>query len=215
MARTKPDIPKAFAYLSKEYPNAKTELTYADEFQLLVAVTLSAQCTDAQVNRTTPALFAKYPTPEKLAAAKPEDVEKLIHSCGFYRQKTKSIQSAAKDIVEKFRGKVPRTMEELVSLRGVGRKTASVVMNQAFDLPAIAVDTHVSRVSQRLGWAVKKDPVKIEQELKDLLPQGLWAQVNGLLILHGRKICKARKPACEECGLREQCKFYITSRKRT
>jgi len=211
----KPDIPAAFEYLSKEYPNAKTELTYDGEFQLLVAVALSAQCTDAQVNRTTPALFAKYPTPEKLAAAKAEDVEALIRSCGFYRQKAKSIQSAAKDIVEKFGGKVPRTIDELVQLRGVGRKTASVVMNQAFDLPAIAVDTHVRRVSQRLGWAKHNDPVKIEQELKDLLPMELWAQVNGLLILHGRKICKARKPLCEECGLRPQCKYYITSRKRT
>ncbi len=144
------DIKAGFEYLSTAYPNAQTELTYENEFQLLIAVILSAQCTDARVNLTTPALFKKFPTSEKLAKAKPSDVEKLIRSCGFYRQKTKSILSAAQDIADKFKGRVPRTMEELTSLRGVGRKTASVVINQAFDLPAIAVDTHVSRVSQRL-----------------------------------------------------------------
>ena len=211
----KPNIASGFEYLSSVYTNSETELTYANEFQLLVAVVLSAQCTDARVNLTTPALFAKYPTAGKLAKANSIDVEKLIHSCGFYRQKTKSILSAAQDIVHKFKGKVPQTMEELTSLRGVGRKTASVVMNQAFNLPAIAVDTHVSRVSQRLGWAKSDTPEKIEQELKDLVPMNLWSQVNGLLILHGRRLCKARKPLCEECGLRPQCMFYITSRKRT
>jgi len=215
MAKPKPDIQAAFKYLRTVYPSSDTELKYDGEFQLLVAVILSAQCTDARVNLTTPALFAKFPTPEKLASAPPAEVEKLIHSCGFYRQKAKSIQSAAKDIVEKFASQVPRTMEELVSLRGVGRKTASVVLSQAFKVPAIAVDTHVSRVSQRLGWARATDPVKIEQELMKLIPKDLWNFVNGLLILHGRRLCGARKPKCEECELRAQCKFYITSRKRT
>lgn len=205
------DVIAVFETLSKDYGAAETELTYDGEFQLLVAVILSAQCTDARVNMTTPALFARFPTPEKLADAKPAEVEKLIHSCGFYRQKAKSIQSAARDIADKFGGKVPKTMEELVSLRGVGRKTASVVMNQAFGLPAIAVDTHVKRVSNRLGWSKHPDPVKIEAELKEVIPEKLWASVNGLLILHGRRVCGARKPKCDACAISRYCAFFKTA----
>lgn len=203
-------IEAVFLQLSKLYPDTRTELTYRNEWELIVAVILSAQCTDKRVNLTTPALFARFPTPESLAAAKPREVEKLIHSCGFYRQKTKSIQSASADLVEKFGGKLPRTIEELTQLRGVGRKTASVVLNQAFGIPAIAVDTHVKRVSLRLGWATHPDPEKIEFELRELLPEKYWAQVNGMLILHGRRVCNSRKPECHRCPVSSYCVFFKT-----
>ncbi|MCX6101868.1 MAG: endonuclease III [Proteobacteria bacterium] len=197
-----------FDTLCKLYPNPKTELTYEGPFQLLTAVILSAQCTDVRINQVTPHLFAAYPTPEALKKASQKEVEKIIHSCGFYRAKAKAIISSATDIVDKFDGLVPRTLEELITLSGVGRKTASVVLNQAFGIPAIAVDTHVLRVSQRLAWARTKTPEKIEQELKELLPSELWGAVNGTLILHGRKLCKARKPLCKECPIQSDCQFY-------
>jgi endonuclease-3 len=153
----------------------------------------------------TPVLFKKYPTPEKLAKAPLSEVEKIIHSCGFYRNKAKSITKTSQDLVEKFKGEVPSTLEDLTSLAGVGRKTASVVMNQAYDLPAIAVDTHVARVSARLGWTEHEDPFKIEMDLRALLPESQWSTVNTLLILHGRRTCKARKPLCDNCSLNEEC----------
>lgn len=205
---SKKDVLKVLELLSKDYPDARTELTYESSFQLLIAVILSAQCTDVRVNQTTPALFAKYPTAEKLAAAKLSDVEKLIHSCGFYRQKAKSIVGTSRDLVDKFKCQVPSTIEELTTLRGVGRKTASVILSQAFDLPAIAVDTHVKRVSNRLGWSKHLHPEKIEKELCELIPKENWSQINGLLILHGRRICKARKPLCESCCVNRFCAFY-------
>lgn len=208
LSAKKDTVQNIFKALIKEYPDAKTELIYADTFQLLISVILSAQCTDAQVNKTTPALFAKYPDAAALAKGKPKDVEKLIHSCGFYRMKTKSILSASQDLVTRFNGKVPGTLDELVTLRGVGRKTASVVLNQAFDVPAIAVDTHVKRVSHRLGWTQHTNPEKVEQDLKALLPQNLWSLVNTTLILHGRRICKAKKPLCEECSINKWCAYY-------
>jgi endonuclease III len=204
------DVRAVFENLSKIYGSADTELTYDDPFQLLVAVILSAQCTDARVNMTTPALFAKYPTAEKLAKAKQTDVEKLIHSCGFFRAKAKAIIGTAGSLVEKFGGKVPGTLDELITLRGVGRKTASVVLSEAFGVPAIAVDTHVKRVSYRLGWTRNSDPVKIEFDLREVVPMELWNDVNGLLIFHGRRICHARKPKCPECPIREYCEFYQT-----
>ena len=206
------DVQRVLHTLSSAYGSAKTELAYENPFQLLVAVILSAQCTDVRVNRTTPALFARYPTAERLAAADPKDVEKLIHSCGFFRQKTKSIISVARDLLEKFDGKVPNTLDELTTLRGVGRKTASVVLNQAFDLPAIAVDTHVMRVSQRLGWTHNKTPEKIEFDLRDLVPMPQWALINGLLVLHGRRTCQARKPNCPNCGVREVCVYFKSTK---
>lgn len=202
------EVRKVFEALSSTYGSAETELIYDGPFQLLIAVILSAQCTDARVNVTTPALFARYPTPEKLAKAKVADVEKLIHSCGFYRAKAKAIMATSASLVEQFNGKVPGTLEELVTLRGVGRKTASVVLNQAFDVPAIAVDTHVKRVAFRLGWTSNTDPVKIEFDLRDVVPMELWSDVNGLLILHGRRICGARKPNCPECPVQQYCAFY-------
>jgi len=204
-------ISKVFELLSEDYPDVKTELTYKNPYELLIAVILSAQCTDVRVNLTTPGLFRKYPTPQKLAAAKPADVEKLIHACGFYRAKTKSIMTAARDIIERFGGEVPRTLDELVTLAGVGRKTASVVLNQAFDEPAIAVDTHVKRVAHRLGWTKNTDPVKVEHDLRALLPKEQWSKVNGMLILHGRRVCKARNPKCEDCRVSAYCAYYATT----
>lgn len=207
-------VQEVFARLSELYPDASTELVYADPFQLLVAVILSAQCTDERVNQTTPALFARFPTPEALAGAKLPEIERLIHSCGFFRAKAKALKGMAQALLERFEGRVPRSLEELVQLPGVGRKTASVILNQAFDLPAIAVDTHVARVSQRLGWAKSEDPVKIESELKALLPESQWAAVNGRLILHGRRLCKARKPLCEQCPVSDHCAYFRATRAR-
>jgi len=207
-------VKRVFEMLAEEYPDTSTELTYEGPFQLLVAVILSAQCTDARVNLTTPALFARFPTPRALAKAKPEVVEKLIHSCGFFRQKTRSIISASQDLIVKFDGKVPTTLDALVTLAGVGRKTANVVLNQAFGVPAIAVDTHVKRVANRLGWAHHPHPEKIERELMNLLPKTLWSQVNGLLILHGRRICKAQKPLCQICPVRPHCDYFADQARR-
>jgi len=194
-----------FSILKKDYPNPKTELFYDDPFQLLIAVILSAQCTDARVNSVTPHLFKKFPTAAALAKAPSKEVETIIHSCGFYKNKTKAIIQTSKSLLEQFGGTVPDTMEDLVSLAGVGRKTASVILNQAFDKPAIAVDTHVARVSHRLGWTQSKNPLVIERDLKTLLPEELWALVNGTLILHGRRVCKARKPVCSQCRIARYC----------
>lgn len=196
---------KIFNVLKEDYPNPKTELFFEDPFQLLIAVILSAQCTDERVNSVTPTLFRLFPTPQKLAKAEPKEVEKIIHSCGFYKNKTKAIIHTAQNLVSRFGGNIPDTMDELTSLSGVGRKTASVILNQAFDKPAIAVDTHVARVSFRLGWTQSKNPTIIERDLKQLLPENLWALVNGTLILHGRRICKARKPLCSDCRISKFC----------
>lgn len=196
---------KAFSILKQDYPNPKTELFYEDPFQLLIAVILSAQCTDARVNSVTPHLFKKFPSAALLAKASSKEVEQIIHSCGFYKNKTKAIIHTSQSLLDKFGGTVPDTMEDLVSLSGVGRKTASVILNQAFDKPAIAVDTHVARVSFRLGWTKSKNPLIIERDLKLLLPENLWALVNGTLILHGRRICKARKPLCSQCRIASLC----------
>ena len=193
------------AILERAYPHAVTALAYHDEFQLLVAVILSAQCTDARVNMTTPALFAKYPTPEKLARAKPADVEKIIKSCGFFRMKTKNIIACARDLVERFGGRVPREREALESLAGVGRKTASVVMAAAFNEAALAVDTHVFRVSHRLGLTTGTTPRQVEEDVTKLVPQNKWGDASHWLILHGREICKAPTPLCDRCPVNHLC----------
>jgi endonuclease-3 len=193
------------AILERTYPHAVTALEYHNEFQLLVAVILSAQCTDARVNLTTPTLFAKYPTPEKLARAKPADVEKIIKSCGFFRMKTKNIIACARDLVERFGGRVPHEREELESLAGVGRKTASVVMAAAFNEAALAVDTHVFRVSHRLGLTVGTTPRQVEEDVTKLVPQNKWGDASHWLILHGRQICKAPTPLCDRCPVNHLC----------
>jgi endonuclease-3 len=193
------------AVLERTYPQAVTALAFNNPFELLIAVILSAQCTDVRVNMTTPALFAKYPTPQKLAAAKAPDVEKIVKSCGFFRMKTKNIISAAGDLVARFGGEVPRTREELESLAGVGRKTASVVMSVAFEEAALAVDTHVFRVAHRLGLTLGTTPRQVEEDIKALVPEDKWRHAHHWLILHGREICKAPTPQCGRCPVRELC----------
>jgi endonuclease III len=193
------------AILERTYPHAVTALEYDSEFQLLVAVILSAQCTDARVNMTTPALFAKYPTPEKLARARQADVEKIIKSCGFFRMKAKNIIACARDIVERFGGRVPHDREALESLAGVGRKTASVVMAAAFHEEALAVDTHVFRVAHRLGITLGTTPRHVEEDLTSLLPAAKWGDATHWLIMHGRAICKAPTPLCPRCPVNQLC----------
>jgi endonuclease-3 len=193
------------AILEQTYPHAVTALEYGSEFQLLIAVILSAQTTDARVNMTTPALFAKYPTPEKLASARQDDVEQIIRSTGFFRMKAKNIIACARDIVERFGGRVPREREQLESLAGVGRKTASVVMAAAFHEEALAVDTHVFRVSHRLGLTLGATPRQVEQDLTALVPPAKWGDTTHWLIMHGRAICKAPTPLCDRCPVEKLC----------
>jgi endonuclease III len=193
------------AILERTYPHAATALEYENDFQLLIAVILSAQTTDARVNMTTPALFAKYPTPQKLAAAKQSDVEQIIKSTGFFRMKAKNIINCARDLVEDFGGQVPREREQLESLAGVGRKTASVVMAAAFHEAALAVDTHVFRVSHRLGLTLGTTPRQVEDDLTALVPRAKWGDATHWLILHGRQICKAPIPRCPRCPVNALC----------
>ncbi len=187
------------AVLAATYPHAVTALTYESPFQLLIAVILSAQCTDARVNLTTPGLFAKYPTPIALASAKAGDVEKIIKSCGFFRTKARNIIAAAQGLVERHGGEVPRERESLEALPGVGRKTANVVMSVAFEDAAFAVDTHVFRVSHRLGFTLGKTPRAVEDDVTKLVPREQWRHAHHWLILHGREICKAPTPQCGRC----------------
>ncbi len=192
--------------LRKAYPEAKTELAFQSAFELLVATILSAQTTDVRVNMVTPTLFATYPTAAALAAAKREELEAIIRSTGFFRNKAKSLIGMATAIVDRFGGAVPRTMAELVTLPGVGRKTANVVLGNAFDTnEGIVVDTHVTRLSQRLGLTKHTDPVKIELDLMPLVPRRDWALFSHLLIFHGRRVCFARSPRCEACVLNDIC----------
>lgn len=196
---------RELALLEKTYPGATTALDYKDPFSLLIAVILSAQTTDAGVNRVTPFLFEKYPTPQALAAAKVTDVEKIIKPTGFFRTKAKSITNAAKALVERCGGKVPRDRETLESLPGVGRKTASVIMSVAFGEAAIAVDTHVFRVAHRLGLTLGKNPREVEDDLVKIVPTAKQALASHWLILHGRALCKAPWPLCEQCPVVKLC----------
>jgi endonuclease III len=206
----KKKVPRAaaieeLAILERTYPQAVTALHYTNPFELLISVILSAQCTDARVNVTTPTLFARHPTAAALAAADAGEVEGIIKSCGFFRMKTKNIISASRDLVERFGGEVPRTREELESLAGVGRKTASVVMSVAFEEAALAVDTHVFRVAHRLGLTLGTTPRQVEEDVKKLVPQEKWRHAHHWLILHGREICKAPTPHCGVCQLAKIC----------
>jgi endonuclease-3 len=191
--------------LARAYPEARCALHYRNPFELLVATILSAQCTDKKVNEVTPELFATWGTPERLAAASTAAVERMIRPTGFYRQKTRALQSASRDIVERFGGKVPRTMEELLSLHGVARKTANVVLGNAFGVPGLTVDTHMRRVNARLGLTTHEDPVKIERDLMELIPEREWTDYSHRVIHHGRVCCDARRPRCEACPLRPDC----------
>jgi endonuclease-3 len=195
--------------LKKERPVAHCELTYHNPFELLIAVILSAQCTDERVNKVTPALFKKYPIPEAIAKAPISDLENLIRSTGFYKNKAKNIKAASELIVKKFGGKVPRTMEELLTLPGVARKTANVVLGEAFGIPSgFVVDTHVARVSQRLGLTKEENPEKIEKDLMALIPKEEWIYASHAILLHGRYVCKARNPKCLSCVLADLCPSY-------
>ena len=187
------------------YPDAKTELDFRTPFQLVIATLLSAQATDVSVNAATPALFARYPTPEAMAAATPEEVEPFVRTIGLYRNKAKNAVAAARRIVEHYDGEAPQTVDELVTLPGVGRKTANVVVANAFGVPAIAVDTHVGRLARRLGFSKHADPDKVEADLQRLFPPEEWVFLHHALILHGRRVCAARKPACGSCAVAELC----------
>lgn len=193
------------ALLTKKYPRAGTALSAENPFELLVATVLSAQCTDTRVNMVTEALFKKYRSPDDFARANRSTLEKEIKPTGFFRAKAKSIIGLSKDIVGKFGGVVPDNLEDLVTLRGVGRKTANVVLAGYFNKPAIAVDTHVKRVSGRLGLTSHTDPVKIEFDLMDILPKREWQPFSFIVILHGREVCRSRKPRCEICVLEKYC----------
>jgi endonuclease-3 len=192
--------------LEKTYSDAVCALHHKNPFELLVATILSAQCTDARVNATTPELFQKYPNAKKLAASKQEDVEAIIRPLGFFRAKATNIRGMAQGLVDQFEGDLPRTLDELVSLPGVGRKTANVVLGTAFDMPTgVVVDTHVRRITRLLALTTNMDPVKIERDIMDLLPEAEWINFSHRLIHHGRRICIARRPKCTECPLLPLC----------
>jgi endonuclease III len=200
--------------LKKKFPEAKTALNFSNPLQLLISTILSAQCTDVRVNMITPALFAKYPTVKHFALAEQHDLEMDIKSTGFYRNKAKNIIGAAQTIIEKFGGIVPKTMEELLQLPGVGRKTANCVLGGAFGIQSgIVVDTHVLRLSKRLGLTREDNPEKVEQDLLKIVPKKDWYLFSNLLILHGRKTCNARKPLCAKCALANLCPSFISTDK--
>ncbi len=207
VAGTNPQrVAAILAKLDEAYPDATCELKHENAFQLLISTILSAQCTDARVNQVTQELFKKYTKPEDFAYANPAELEKEIRPTGFFRNKTKSVMGASKAIVEKFGGQVPRTMEELLTLPGVARKTANVVLGTAYGIVSgIVVDTHVIRLSQRLDLTRNEDPKKIEQDLMAVIPQNKWIQFSHQLIWHGRRVCAARKPKCAECNLETLC----------
>ncbi len=199
---------KIFSILKKIYPGVKPALEYNNAFQLLISTILSAQCTDERVNIVTKSLFKKYKLPKDYLEVSSEELEKDIFSTGFYRQKTKSIKKCCDALIENHKGKVPADFEALTKLPGVGRKTASVVAGNAFGIPAIAVDTHVKRLSNILGFIKSDDPEKIEMKLKDLLPEKDWINSSHYLASHGRKVCIARKPHCLECVLNNLCPSF-------
>lgn len=196
---------KIAALLKSEYPEAKCSLDFRNPLELLVATILSAQCTDVRVNMVTPGLFARYPSAEAFATAEIPELERMIQSTGFFRNKAKNIKSACQKIVAEYNGQVPKTMEQLLELPGVARKTANVVLGNAFGIPGLPVDTHVGRLSRRMGLTEHADPVKVETDLCDQVPRKDWCMFSHWLIHHGRKICDARKPQCESCVVENLC----------
>ena len=206
-AMKKVDKQTALAELATLYPDAKPALHYTTPYELLVAVILSAQCTDERVNIVTEKLFRKYSTPEAMVTLSQEELEKYIFSCGFYRMKAEHILSASRDILDKFGGEVPDTIEKLMTLAGVGKKTANVVYSVAFGGAAIAVDTHVFRVSNRLGLAKGSTPLAVEEGLCKAIPKEDWSKAHHWLIYHGRRVCHSQRPACESCTLAHLCDF--------
>ncbi len=197
-----------FRELAKTYPNAGPELDFTSPLELLVATILSAQCTDRRVNAVTPALFAKYPDAQAYAAANQEEVEELIRSTGFYRNKATTIIGMGAKLISNFDGEVPKTVEELVTLPGVGRKTAFVVMGNAFGLPGITIDTHFGRLARRFGWTTNTDPVKVEGDIEQLFAANDWTHLSHLVLWHGRRVCHARKPACGACIIAQKCPAF-------
>jgi endonuclease-3 len=191
--------------LKREYPEAQCSLKFKSTFQLLVATILSAQCTDERVNQVTPKLFEKFPSAKEMARADLKEIEELIKSTNFFRNKAKALLEASKSLMEKYKGEVPQDLEKLIELRGVGRKTANVVLGVAFGTPGLVVDTHVGRLSRRFGFTKEKDPVEVEHEMMKIVPQESWVEYAHLLIDHGRKICTARKAYCEECPVARYC----------
>lgn len=198
-------VNKIIDTLRSEYPDARCSLDHTNPFELSVATILSAQCTDKRVNKVTESLFEKYPTPADFATADQSELEQDIRSTGFYRNKAKAIKGFAAQVVERFNGAVPEHIEELTDLPGIGRKTANVIRGVAFEVPGIVVDTHVKRISRRLGLTEESDPEQIEYDLEELLPRSDWIDWAHLIIDHGRAVCKARNPACRECVLLEFC----------
>jgi endonuclease-3 len=205
LAEKKRRAKKIIQLLEKLYPNAKCALEHENPLQLLIATILSAQCTDARVNLVTPALFARYPDAKSFAEADPRELETAIQSTGFFRNKTKSIIACCKELVARYGGQVPGTMAELIQLPGIGRKTANVVLGNAFDTPGITVDTHVGRLSRRLGLTKHTDPEKVEIDLMEMIPRNHWTMFSHRLIFHGRQVCFARKPNCPGCLLNKVC----------
>lgn len=205
----KKDAVKIIEILKQTYPDAKCSLDFTTPFEMLIAVILSAQCTDERVNKTTPSIFSKYNTPEDFANMDTKLLEELIHPCGFYKNKAKNIQATSKILIEKYNSSVPETMEELINLPGVGRKTANVVMLEAFGNPqGIAVDTHCKRIANKIGFSKEKDPEKIEQDLLKYIPKEYYKDVNHLFMWHGRNTCRARTPQCKNCTIKNFCEDY-------
>ncbi|MGE5329911.1 MAG: endonuclease III [Deltaproteobacteria bacterium] len=196
-----------YTILLNEYPDAKSGLNYNTAFELLIAVMLSAQCTDKRVNKVTIELFNKAKTPEELLALGEKELEDVIKPCGLYKSKSRNIADTCRILIDKFKGNVPDEFEELIKLPGVGRKTANVVLIEAFDIPAIPVDTHVFRVSNRIGLAHAKNPEQAENQLSKTIPKGIWIKMHHLLITHGRKTCMAKKPKCDFCKINKYCDF--------
>jgi endonuclease-3 len=204
-APTKAFVKKVMVFFAEYYPNAKCSLAFENPFQLLAATILSAQCTDERVNQTTPALFCRYPDAQAMAQAAPEELEALVKPCGFYHNKAKSLMGMGRGLLEKHGGKVPKTLEELVKLPGVGRKTANVVLGNAFGIPGLTVDTHLGRVSRRLGLSGHTEPEKVEADLAAIIPQKSWTLFSHQAIDHGRALCRARMPLCDECPFFTSC----------
>lgn len=214
MSTNNSNVEKIVKTLIDFYPDAKCSLDFSTPFQMLVAVVLSAQCTDERVNKTTPSIFAKYPTPEDFVKMPIETLEDLIHPCGFYKNKAKNLKLAAEKIVNEYGGKVPQNMEELITIPGVGRKSANVIMLEAFNNPqGIAVDTHAKRISNRLGLSDENDPLKVEQDLIKAIPQKYFKDINHILVWHGRNICTARNPKCSQCPVKSWCNYFKENQK--
>ena len=207
--KTKKEAVKIIEILKEYYPDCKCSLDFMSPFEMMIAVMLSAQCTDERVNKTTPSLFKKYNTPEAMANIDLEELEEIIHPCGFYKNKAKNIKACSQKLLTEFGGIVPNDMELLQSLPGVGRKSANVIMLEAFQNPVgIAVDTHAKRICNKVGFSKQEDPLKIEQDLLKVVPKKYYYDVNHLLVWHGRKTCPARKPQCEKCPINSYCDFH-------